>query len=91
MRGLGVIPVPAFQAGYTFKDIQSKCEDYAQAKAIDDFKTSGKVSDLNSLQNDIDECTANMDSGRQIRQGLIVASAAIGLGFLGHYLWQKMS
>jgi len=89
MRGLGAIPIPAFQAGYTFKDIQSRCQDYAQAKAIDDFKTSGKVSDLNSLQNDIDVCTANMDSGRQIRQGLILATGLIAVGFLGHYLWQS--
>lgn len=89
MRALGTIPVPAFQAGYTFNDIQKKCNDYAAQKAVDDFKTSGKVSDLTSLQADIDACTSNMDSGRQIRQGLIMATSFIGIGFLGFWLWKK--
>jgi len=86
---LGVIPVPAFQAGYTFSDIQKKCNDYAAQKAIDDFKTTGKVSDLTSLQADIDACTSNMDSGRQVRQGLILASSFIGIGLLGFWLMKR--
>jgi hypothetical protein len=89
MRALGVIPMPAYQTGYAFKDIQSKCQDYAQAKAVDDLK-SGTVSDLTSIQNDIDACTQSMDRARQIRQGLILSTGLIATGFLGFLIWKKL-
>lgn len=89
MRSLGTIPFPGAQTGDTFKTIQTKCNDYAKAKAIDDFTTSGKISDLTTLQADIDECTAGMDRGRQIRQAMIL-TVGLGLaGYLGFLLWEK--
>ncbi len=86
---LGIVNFPGATTGDTFKTIQTKCQDYAKAKAIDDFKTSGKISDLTSLQNDIDNCAAGMDRGRQIRQGMILV-VGLGLaGWLGFVVWQK--
>jgi len=89
MRTLGAVSFPGATTGDTFKTIQTKCNDYAKAKALDDFKTSGKISDLTSIQNDIDDCTAGMDRGRQIRQGMILF-VGLGLaGWLGFTLWNK--
>jgi hypothetical protein len=86
---LGVISIPGAQTGDTFSTIQQKCADYAKAKAIDDFKTSGTISDLTSLQNDIDACTSSMDRGRQIRQAMIL-TVGLGLaGYLGFLVWSK--
>ncbi len=84
-----MIAIPGATTGDTFTVIQTKCNDYAKAKAIDDFKTSGKISDLTTLQADIDACTSSMDRGRQIRQAMILT---VGLGFAGYVgfvLWKK--
>jgi hypothetical protein len=89
MRALGTIPFPGAQTGDTFKIIQSKCNDYAKQKAIEDFTTSGKISDLTTLQADIDACTAGMDRGRQIRQAMIL-TVGLGLaGYVGFLMWSK--
>jgi len=89
MRALGVIPIPGASTGDSFRDIQTKCQDYAKAKAIEYFKMSGKVSDLDSVQNDIDACTASMDHGRQVRQGMILF-VGLGLaGWLGFMVWKQ--
>jgi len=86
---LGAVAIPSSATGDTFKVIQKKCADYAGAKALEEFRASGKVSDLTSLQADIDECTASMDLGRQIRQGLILV-AGLGLaGYLGFLVWKR--
>lgn len=84
-----MIVMPGAATGETFKDIQKKCSDYAAAKAIDDFKASGKISDLTTLQADIDACTSSLDRGRQIRQGMILV-VGLGLaGYLGFVLWKR--
>lgn len=84
-----MISIPGAQTGDTFKVVQEKCNEYARAKALDDFKTSGKISNLTTLQEDIDACTSSMDRGRQIRQAMILT---VGLGFAGYVgfvLWNK--
>lgn len=88
-EGLGMIPIPGAQTGDTFKVVQEKCNDYARAKAIDDFKISGKVSDLTTLQTDIDACTSSMDRGRQIRQAMILTVGLGIAGYVGFTLWNK--
>lgn len=89
MRALGVISIPGAQTGDTFSDIQRKCAEYAKARALEDFKTAGKISDLSSLQADIDACTSSMDRGRQIRQGMILTTGLIAAGFLGFWVWRR--
>lgn len=86
---LGAVSIPGATTGDTFKVIQQKCAGYAQAKAIEDFKTSGKISDLTSLQADIDECTNSMDRGRQIRQGLILVTGLGLAGYIGFLAWKR--
>ena len=86
---LGAVAIPSSSTGDTFKVIQQKCADYAAAKALEDFRTSGKVSGLTSLQADIDDCTASMDLGRQIRQGLILVTGLGIAGYLGFLVWKR--
>lgn len=87
MRALGAVPFPGAQTGDTFKTIQTKCNEYAKQKAIEDFATSGKISNLTTLQADIDECAAGMDRGRQIRQAMILV-VGIGIaGYVGFWAW----
>ncbi len=84
-----MIAIPGATTGDTFQTIQSKCQEYAKQKALDDFKTSGKISDLTTLQDDIDACTSSMDRGRQIRQSMILC-VGLGLaGYLGFVVWNK--
>lgn len=89
MRSLGAVAIPDSTTGDTFKDIQSKCQLYAKARAIEDFETSGKISNLTTLQDDIDACTASMDRGRQIRQALILAVGFGVAGWLGFAVWKR--
>lgn len=91
MRYLGAVAMPSSETGDSFKDIQSRCQDYAKAKAIDDFKTSGKISDLTTLQDDIDACTAVMDRGRQVRQALVLTVGLSLAGYLGFVVWKRLS
>ncbi len=87
MRALGAVAIPGAQTGDTFQTIQSKCNDYAKARAIEDFATSGKVSNLTTLQADIDACVSSMDRGRQIRQAMILTVGLGIAGFVGFWAW----
>ncbi len=89
MRALGTVSFPGAQTGDTFKTIQTKCNDYAKQKAIDDFTTSGKISDLTTLQADIDACAAGMDRGRQIRQAMILTVGLGVAGYVGFLVWSR--
>jgi len=86
---LGVIPMPGAATGETFSDIQAKCRDYAIRKGIEDFRSSGKISDLTTMQADIDACTSSLDRGRQIRQGMILVMGLGVAGYLGFLLWNR--
>ncbi len=84
-----MIAIPGANTGDTFSVVQTKCQEYAKQKAIDDFKTSGKISNLTTIQEDIDACTSSMDRGRQIRQGMIMF-VGLGLaGYIGLALWSR--
>ncbi len=89
MRALGAVPFPGAQTGDTFQTIQKKCNEYAKQRAIEDFTTTGKISDLTTLQADIDACTSGMDRGRQIRQAMIL-TVGLGLaGYVGYLAWNQ--
>jgi len=89
MRTLGVIAIPGAQTGDTFQTIQSKCNEYAKQRAIEDFTTSGKISNLTTLQADIDECVSSMDRGRQIRQAMILTVGLSVAGYVGFLIWSR--
>lgn len=90
MRHLGAVAMPSSETGDTFKDIQSRCQQYAKARALEDFEENGKISDLTSLQNDIDACTAVMDRGRQVRQALVLTAGLSLAGYLGFVVWKRL-
>lgn len=87
-RAIGVIAIPGAQTGDTFQTIQSKCNEYAKQRAIEDFAASGKISNLTTLQADIDACTLSMDRGRQIRQAMILTVGLGIAGYVGFWAWQ---
>lgn len=89
MRALGVIPIPTSETGETTETVQKKCEDYAKSKAIHEFATAGKISDLNSFQNDIDACTAILERRRHLRQALVMTVGLGITGYLGFLLWKQ--
>lgn len=89
MRPLGAVAFPGAQTGDTFKTIQTKCNEYAKQKALEDFAATGKISNLTTLQADIDECTAGMDRGRQIRQAMILTVGLGIAGYVGYWAWHQ--
>jgi hypothetical protein len=89
MRALGAVAFPGARTGDTFKDIQTKCNEYAKQKALEDFAASGKISNLTTLQADIDACAAGLDRGRQIRQGMILTVGLGIAGYVGFWAWRQ--
>lgn len=77
-------------AGFSdsFEHIRKTCDEYARTKALEELK-QGKVGTLDSLQRDIDECTAHMDRRRQLLQGLILTIGLVGAYYGGTWLWKQ--
>lgn len=88
VRALGVIPIPTSETGETTDTVQKKCDDYAKSKAIHEFVTAGKVSNLTTFQNDMDECTATLERRRHLRQALVLTVGLGVAGYLGFVLWK---
>lgn len=87
MRALGVVmPSPSF--GDSFEHIRKTCDEYARTKALEDLK-QGKVGTLDSLQRDIDECTAGMDRRRQLMQALLLTVGLVGAYYGGTWLMKQ--
>jgi len=89
MRSLGTVAFPGAVSFESSSDVGRRCNEYAKAKALDDFKTSGKISTLDTLQTDIDTCSASLDRGRQIRQFLILTVGLSLAGYLGFLVWRN--
>lgn len=90
MRSLGTVAFPGAITFESSSDVVRRCNDYAKAKAIDDFTTSGKISTLTTLQADVDECSAGLDRGRQIRQLLIMSFGLSIAGYIGYTMYRSM-
>ena len=89
MRSLGTVAFPGAVSFESSSDVVRRCNEYAKAKALDDFKTSGKISTLDTLQADIDDCAAGLDRGRQIRQFLILTAGISLAGYIGFLVWRS--
>lgn len=89
MRSLGMVALPGAVSFEGSSDVVRRCNEYAKAKAIDDFKTSAKIATLTTLQADIDDCSMSLDRGRQIRQFLILTAGLSLAGYVGFMVWRS--
>lgn len=87
MRAIGVV-IPSAGFGDSIEHISKACDEYGRAKAIEDLK-QGKVSTLDSLQRDIDDCTERMDRRRQLLQGIMLTVGLVGIYYASSWLLKQ--
>lgn len=85
-RSLGEVALPVYNSGDAFSTVQKKCADYAAARAVDDFKRTGVVVTLSTVQAYTDECGRAIESQRQERQIMVFGAILAGSGALW-WLW----
>lgn len=81
---LGEIAFPTYHNGDSFSTIQKKCADYANTRALEDFKRTAAMPGLSTIQAYLDECGAQIESQRQTRQVMVMVGI---LGAAGAVWW----